>query len=137
SRGNFELNMEMVPLAEELEPVLVQGLSGWGRRSIALAELDERMIRRASVTSAIVSTSQLERARRLPLDQALTFTGAARFQRDRMSRFDRERYARRSRLSMDAPRQSFEGELQCVLINGERAVRVPLTMYSADHVRMV
>lgn len=137
SRGNFNLSVTMVPLAEELAPVLVQGLSGWGRRSIVLAELDERMIRRASVTSAIVSTSQLERARRLPLDQALTFTGAGRFQRDQMSRFDRERYARRFRLDRDADRQSFDSELQCVLINGERPVRAPLTMYTADHVRMV
>lgn len=125
-RRATELDVSMSPLATELAPVLVQGLSGWGRRSTALADLDRRLTSRQAVMSTIVSTSQLERMRNMPLDEALMYSDAGRF----MPRMP-------SGPGVDIDRASFNTMMQCLLINGERALQGPITMYTADQVRMV
>lgn len=125
-RRATELDVEMSALANELAPVLVQGLSGWGRRSTALADLDRRLTSRQAVMSTIVSTSQLERMRNLPLNEALMYSDAGRF-------LPRPPTGR----GVDVDRAAFDGMMQCVLLNGERPLQGPIAMYTADQVRMV
>lgn len=130
-RDDREMVIRMHPLAQNLDPTVVNEKSGYGRDQRAFDELDRRT-RWVTFRSKLIGPEDLKGYYGLPLDYAMIRAGMYNL---RPQKDNRPMHIDASGTSQ-RPDLTIPGDA-CILLNGKTPVMQPLRTYSTDDVELL
>jgi hypothetical protein len=133
-----DIAVTLTPLPNTLPTVEIREQSGFARSNMAWQEFDQRQRWKSSVSSLLVTRDDLAGKGKMPLDLALEATAAAGIMKNSSGRS--RSLPTSIRPGSNNVRLSALSEIAndvCVLVNGLKADRRSLSLFSADEVERV